>query len=415
MKERIIVIVTILIILIAFNVLIDNNNKIISTTGAFSLLSLLGEKHISDKELSGKIIGNQVWSGDILITGDVVLYGDLKILPGTVIRFAIGDKEEEGYETVADGYNDIDPTRTIEYSKTHSSLTINGKLTAIGTEKNKIIFTSAAKEPKIADWEAVYVYGDGSIIENAILEYSRNGITTGDLPTPNSVFKKNIIRYTMWGGLSFGWSGAQAYENEIYECGHEGIDIQGRDVIAIGNFVHDCHTGIVVLRGSSVVKDNILKNVGNGIHAGKGATPTLENNIVELAPLDSEKEWRYGDFAYKMFGEPDGTPLLTEIYSLNGIPRYSVPGYRLDGNGYVIELPFEYNGLVVYGWKDEGWKLTELAKVENGYKIEEGYYLYTIIPEPTKDERDVRKFNRKYSDIYKIMALAVLDIGILSE
>ncbi|MDO8660376.1 MAG: right-handed parallel beta-helix repeat-containing protein [Candidatus Woesearchaeota archaeon] len=256
---------------------------------------------ITNSSRSGIYLGNQIWNGDILITGDTTIIGSLTVLPGTIVRFAVQDDQHSGDETSADGYNDDDPTRLVAYSKTHSELVVLGKLTAIGLVDKKIIFTSAALKPKLADWVGISPLGDGSRIEYAIIEWSRHGIGIGNTNTPNSVFQKNIMHNTLWGPLSLGSSSAQAYDNELFECGHEGIDVQGGNPIIIGNYVHDCHAGIIVLAGSPTIKNNVLKNIGDGVHIQEGANPVLENNTVELALENNTKEWRYEGFAYRMY------------------------------------------------------------------------------------------------------------------
>lgn len=262
-----------------------------------------GAKKVYNTTISGIFDESQIWSGEILITGDTTIKKDLTILPGTIVKFVVGDSEQQGNEIAADGYNDLDPTRLSNYTKTHSALTILGKLTAKGSPENKILFTSASENKKIADWEALNPFGDGSIVENSIIEYSRNGLSPGDKPMPNSIFRKNVIRYTFWGAISSGHSSSQIYENEIYECGHEGIDVQGGQPKIENNLIYDCHTGIVVLNGNPTIKNNIIKNVGDGIHIEKSASPILQNNSIELAPSNLKKEWIYGNFAYQIFGE----------------------------------------------------------------------------------------------------------------
>jgi len=229
----------------------------------------------SSQNISGRFRGDQTWSGEILITGDVGIGGNLTILPGTVVRFDIGDDQHSGEEIGPDGFNDSDPTRLIEYEKTHSGLYVSGKLIAVGTSDKQIVFTSAAEKPNYADWVSIGFGGDGSIIEYCIVEWSRNSITPGR-NQPNTIIR-------------------------IWEAGHEGIDVQGGNPTIENNVIHNAHAGIVILSGLAIVRNNTMINVGNGIHVGKeGATPILENNNVELAPNGSTKEWRYGNFAYKM-------------------------------------------------------------------------------------------------------------------
>ena len=357
-----------------------------------------------DCEKTGNFEESEVWGGEILITGDVSIARDLTILPGTVVKFAVQDDQQDGWETPADGYNALDPTRLISYGKTHSSLMVEGKLTAAGTLNNKILFTSAAENPKIADWEAIYPQDDGSLIEYSIIEWSRNGISAG-LDTPNSIFRNNIIRYTMWGSIGCGWSGSQIYNNEIYECGHVGIDVQGGDPIIEDNTIYDCHSGIAVLRGSAVIRNNVMTNVGDGIHVGGDATPVLEDNQVEAAPPGSTKEWCYGSFCYLMFGDPVGTPILTEVYSVDEQPRYAVPAYRIESQNYIVELPFEADEWLFYGWKNDKWNRIEAEILGDTVEFPSEYSMYVSIPNPTTDEKDAAKFNEQHADIYRIMAV----------
>lgn len=360
-------------------------------------------QRVSNTTRSGIIKKSEEWSGEILITGDVVVLGDLTILPGTIVKFVVGDNQQQGYETPADGYNDLDPTRLIGYGKTHSSLTVLGKLVAKGTSENKILFTSASSEPKIADWEAIQPRGDGSLIENAIIEYSRNGISPAD-NTSKNIFRNNIIRYTFWGAISSGYCSCQIYNNEIYECGHEGVDVQGGNPIIENNIIYDCHAGIVVLRDSAVVKNNIMRNVGGGIHIGGDATPIIENNKIIIASPDSKKEWRYKNFAYQMFGDPIGTPILTEVYK-EVLPRYAVPAYRIEYQNFRVELPIRAEEWIGYGWKDGKWNKINIEISNNKCKFPSGYSMYVLIPNPTQEEKDAEKFNKEHFDIYKIMAV----------
>jgi len=348
---------------------------------------------------------SEVWGGEILITGDVYMEKNLKILPGTVVKFAVQDDKHEGREIPADGFNDLDPTRLVSYGKTHSSLTVGGKLTAVGTPENRILFTSAAGNPKIADWEVISPHGDGSLIEYATIEWSRGGISLGDEPTPNSIFRNNIIRYTMWGSISTGWSGCQVYNNEIYECGHEGIDVQGRNPIIENNTIYDCHVGIVILRGSAIVRNNLMKNIGNGIHIGGDAAPILENNHIEIAPHDSKKEWCYEDFCYPMFGEPVDTPILTEVYKENNLPRYAVSAYRIENKDHRANLPLEAEEWLAYGWKNDKWNKINVRITATKCEFPFGYSMYVLIPNPTQEEKDAEIFNDEHYDIYKIMAV----------
>lgn len=251
--------------------------------------------------VSGLYIGSQTWSGAVTVTGDVSILGDLTLAPGTVVRFVVGDDRNEGEEVPADGFNDADPTRLASYGRTHADIGVGGRVIARGTASQPITFTSASATPKLADWQGIAFFGDGSVFEQVIVEWSRNGVTPQG-SQPNSVIRNSILRHTMWGCISSGGSGIQMLDNEISDCGHEGIDINGGSAVVRGNVIRDSHAGIVILAGSPTVDGNTITNVGDGIGVQPGATPTIGQNSITLAPPGSPMEWRYGDFAYRIFG-----------------------------------------------------------------------------------------------------------------
>ena len=271
--------------------------------GLFALKFFSTEK-VSNATRSGIYFGNQVWSGEITITGDTNLIGNLTILPGTIVRFDVGDDTHSGDEVPADGYNDRDPTRLKSYTTTHSSLFVDKKLIAKGTQDKKITFTSGSQSPHLADWESLMFGGDGSILDNVIVEYNRNGINPiGD--QPHSIIQNSIVRHVLWGTISSAQSTIQIINNNLSDCGHEGVDAvhKGSQIIK-DNVIEDCHAGIVVIGGTSIVEGNTIKNCGGDISVDPAASPKLSNNKIIPASSDSKREWRYGNFAYQLFGGP---------------------------------------------------------------------------------------------------------------
>jgi len=253
------------------------------------------------RRLSGFQFGGQRWSDEILITGDVVVVGDLVVDPGTVVRFAAGDDQGLGNEVAADGFNDADPTRLVSYARTHSDLVVLGKLTAQGTTGAPIMFTSAADRPALADWQGVSFSGDGSVLDGVIVEWSRNGVTPRGAQ-PGSVLRNSTVRHTMWGCVSGGTSGMQVLDNTISDCGHEGVDVQDGNMVIRGNIISDSNAGIVVLAGSPIIEGNTIRNTGDGIGPTPlRGTPRIGSNVITLAPPTSAQEWRYGTFAYVIF------------------------------------------------------------------------------------------------------------------
>lgn len=259
----------------------------------------------SNTSLSGLFIGNQIWSGNIYVTGDVEILGNLTVMPGTTVKFSIGDDRRGGDEVPADGFNDNDPTRLKSYTTTHAGLFVFNKLIAKGTQTQPIIFTSAAQKPDLADWEAIVFRGDGSIVENVIVEYTRNGLNPIG-QQPNSVIQNSISRHTMWGAISAANSNIKIINNHLSDAGHEGIDLKSNGAQEVsGNTIDDCHTGIASMAGSQLIKNNTITNCGDGVYIDPQSSATSINNTFVPAPDDSERVWRYGEYVIPIFGYPE--------------------------------------------------------------------------------------------------------------
>lgn len=255
---------------------------------------------VSLATLTGQLRGSQTWGGQVLVTGDLQVTGDLTVLAGTVVRVVVGDDQHQGREIPPDGFNDNDPTRLAAYATSHTQIVVNGKITAVGSPDRPILFTTASRQPKLADWQGLNFSGDGSLLQYVVVEWSRNGVTPNGTQ-PHSVIRDSIVRHAMWGCVSAGTSGMQVLSNDVSDCGHEGVDVQGGDAVVRGNAIHDSHAGVVVLGGSPVIDGNVITNVGDGIGGSGAAKARVGANTVTLAPRDSTLEWRYGDFAYRIF------------------------------------------------------------------------------------------------------------------
>lgn len=249
-------------------------------------------------------MGSQIWSGDIYVTGDVELLGNLTVSPGTTVKFSVGDDRHRGDEVPADGFNDKDPTRLKSYTTTHASLFVMGKLVAKGTKTQPIIFTSAATNPNLADWEAIIFRGDGSIIDNIVVEYTRNGLNPIG-KQPNSVIQNTISCHSMWGAISAANSNIKIINNHLFDAGHEGIDLKFNDNQEVsGNIIEDCHTGIASIAGRQLIKNNIITNCGDGVYLDPQSSATSIGNTFVPAPAESPRVWRYGNYEIPIFGNP---------------------------------------------------------------------------------------------------------------
>ena len=286
--------------------------KIFSILGIVIIIVIIfvGYKYFSitrksNISISGWFIGNQIWSGDIYVTGDVEILGNLTVLPGTTVKFSVSDDRHKGDEVPPDGFNDKDPTRLKSYTTTHSSLFVMGKLIAKGAQTQPIIFTSAASEPNLADWEAIIFRGDKSVVDNVVVEYTRNGLNpTGK--QPNSIIQNTISRHSMWGAISAANSNIKIINNYLSDAGHEGIDLKfnGNQEV-FGNIIDDCHTGIASMAGSQIIKNNTITNCGDGVYIDFKSSAVSIDNIFVPAQTESQRVWRYGNYEIPIFGYPE--------------------------------------------------------------------------------------------------------------
>ena len=277
---------------------------ILFLAAGFLVFKFFSVEKISNAKISGTYFGNQTWSGEIIITGDTIVLGNLTVLPNTIIKFVVGDDRGWGDEVEKDGFNDNDPTRLKSYTTTHSSLFVLQKLMAQGTKDKQIVFTSKAQKPYLADWEAIVWQGDGSVLDNVVVEYTRNGLNPIG-KQPNSVIQNSISRHSMWGAISAANSNIKIINNHLSDAGHEGIDLKfnGNQEVA-GNIIEDCHTGIASIAGSQIIKNNTITNCGDGVYIDPKSSATSIGNTFVSAAENSVREWRFGNYVIPIFGNP---------------------------------------------------------------------------------------------------------------
>ncbi|XOF34360.1 MAG: right-handed parallel beta-helix repeat-containing protein [Candidatus Electrothrix sp. YB6] len=133
----------------------------------------------------GIIDKDTIWSGDILIKGDVEIAEGttLIIMPGTTVRFA---------KVEAFGPDKMFTDKEQHFSR--AELFIRGKLYAQGTEEQKITFTSAADEPKPGDWGSINFQSTvDNILEYCVVMYAQTGVHchSSQLVITRSTFKYN--------------------------------------------------------------------------------------------------------------------------------------------------------------------------------------------------------------------------------
>lgn len=224
---------------------------------------------ISNTSISGTIIRDQVWEGDIRVTGDVTVLkrATLTILPGTTITVAaMSDDQRGGNDHPNDPPFPLDPDR----KETQSTLiTINGTLHAVGTPDQRILFTSDSANPTTYDWDGLFI--SHGRLEYATVEYARyNSVQVSSDVT----IAKSTIRNALECCLCIGHAkpiSPQILNNDIYNCGHEGIDYAGGSGLIKGNTFH--------LENPEIQPDPSIGR--GGIVVYENAYPVIEENTFE--------------------------------------------------------------------------------------------------------------------------------------
>jgi len=259
---------------------------------------------------SGPVYSNERWKGTIDITGDVTIYASatVTIEPGTTIRFAAGsDDQKEGGDTpISDPPFPNDPA--IPPSKISSINLYGGTLYAVGTDNNKIVFTSSASSPERGDWQSI-IYDEKSsnlILQYTIIEYGYYGVqinTTAD--DSNITIKDNIIRHVVACGICGGIDPSLPVTitvsgNDISDCGHEGIATFSSTTLVIeNNAFHDnlwsygdgpSAVAVAIEGNNTTIRNNqfIMNHIGINIISENSAPDIYCNSFV-----DNEKDIFY--------------------------------------------------------------------------------------------------------------------------
>lgn len=134
---------------------------------------------VHDGALSGWYLGNYRWSGEIIATGDVTVLGKVMVDSGTKVRVEASDDRHSGGDAGS-------------YEAAHIEIFIAGKLIVAGTERWPVVFTSAGSPPHADDWQGLAFRGDGSMIDHAIIDYSRDGLVQIGRQ-PHSMVRDSVV------------------------------------------------------------------------------------------------------------------------------------------------------------------------------------------------------------------------------
>jgi len=249
---------------------------------------------IHNQNVFGEITKNQIWSGEIYVTGDINVNSNvtLTILPGTTILISankdinnlfgyhecdgidnydllIGIKEEDNFNC---GVHKDEPYRD---EANHISIMIRGVLNATGTEENRIVFKSDSPNPTIYDWNHLSI--QSGILSYANVENYRNLDTQGNVEISHNNLK-NIGEC----GVCANSNEAKILFNDISYAGHELIDMHNSSPFIQSNHLgpNPNRSGIIIDGGSPQIIDNEIEGCVYGISfISPPDQPIIEGNI----------------------------------------------------------------------------------------------------------------------------------------
>lgn len=220
-----------------------------------------GPVEIHNQSISGEIIQDQIWSGNILVTqlGITVPKGvTLTIEPGTTVRF----------ERIAQGSG--------------TALGVRGVLKAVGTPDKPIRFTSDALQPEHGDWLGISLYpgSAGSVLDHTVIEFAQWGVYVED----NAIISNSIIRWITTTALVL-YSTPTIHHNRIYQVGSCPIEVHYH---AQPTITYNTLWGGALASGirveayaHPVIQHNIIKdNKQSGIDITWSSSATVEYNLI---------------------------------------------------------------------------------------------------------------------------------------
>lgn len=228
---------------------------------------ILPTKRVINTSIHGLIFQNQIWEGNIRISGDIFALptSHIYIKPGTIISVSKkGDKFNMDFvpwhlkNGVNTGVFDHGVYQGEPFWDEGEKIQIHfGRLTAVGSKEMPITFKSDGVNGSSYDFNTIYV--EDGVISGAILKNYRR----------LEIGKQVTVRDSVL--------------SEIGECA---ICMSGGDPSIINNYFSDIHREAVwVYKSSPRITDNVFTNLsGEGIKIDPGRTgvPVISFNNFEM-------------------------------------------------------------------------------------------------------------------------------------
>ncbi len=289
------------------------------------------EKKAEAPYQSESLLGTVVWSGRITVNGVIRIPGKsrLIIMPGTIVEFTKNDTNGDGI-----GEN---------------GLLVMGMLIAKGTADAPIIFRSAEKSPKPADWDAINIYtSDGfqNLLEYVQVEDAYRAVHIHF----SNVLLNHAVLQGNYRGLQFQESVVEVKNSQIYD-NKSSVRARDSELHFTNNQVYNNYAGPNIFRMTGDVTGNIFaNNYYDGLRVREGALQVSGNAMLGNRFGLTVAYANYGAFGGNVFmgNQDDGVVLKgTDNIKVAGnfIQSNSGNGISLlDSRAEVSGNDISYNG-----------------------------------------------------------------------
>jgi hypothetical protein len=234
---------------------------VVLLTLVFSTFGLSGRTFVLPAKatyVEGPITQDTLWT---LVDSPFVVSKDIVVYPNATLTV------ESGVEVQFGG---------------NFSITIQGRLTAAGTQDKRIEFTSNKYEPQSGDWKTIdFVGPQPSSMAYCIVEYATNGIS---VIGGNVAIENCIVGHCQENGIAATGGDSIILNCNISLCFESGINATSSDLTAQGNVIMQNNaSGLLVSGDGNVViqRNRIIGNTEGIVLTGNyTAGVTIGQNII---------------------------------------------------------------------------------------------------------------------------------------
>jgi len=265
----------------------------------------------------------------------------------------------------------IEPGVLVKFEK-YDGILVNGILKAIGTETDRITFTTNRSFPGTNDWGGLSVYLDGRAeIRYCDISYSTTGIFIGE--STNNSITNNTISSMSLSGIKLHFSSNNTIKNNSISSIHfNGIVVWAsmNNTITNNNISSNEQNGIDVYYSSNnTIKDNVISNNGPivtsaGIYLDNAFDNVIINNNISYNHnhgiyLDSSSNNNTvinNDIRNNGYKFPSANGIIIRSSSDNIIMNNNISSNALLGvelyiseNNTLVNNNFTNDGVSIYG------------------------------------------------------------------